>query len=832
MTAAQKMQLVMLVAPSGYGKTTLLTEVYDGLEAKNMRVIWINVTRGTHDGGWLSRALSEQVALLFDLRFQPSDTFTNIVFENLSEDNPLFVFIDNWNFLDEVSSAPLFERLLAETHGLIHFVVSSRSIPSFHYAPLRLNEELLELTSGDLSFTLEESSEVLGIFDEISQPLLQLIGKTQGWPAAVQMLKLALREGGSGLTLSENFDGAQADIARYFSSSFFDLLSEERKRFYLNLALFEEFRADLIETVFGPNVREPFRDLVLNGVFISEVFRGSGRYKLHPLLRDYLIDLRPEFSGLEPETQSLLKAAHFEREQGEIGGAIEYAIRSKQFSLAVELLSEHTAHITEIGRIHQFANWAGTLQGNGAVLPPDVARWYIWTLVFSGNWREAAAEAVKRPEVVDAEIETVIAAFSDDLDTMRSGLSEWRGIEKRQQMPFQAAVMHCAEAIAFLAEQRFSDAERSLNRAEFSIDQTESVFGRIWVAVLTAMLYYFRARLDLAERKIRDAIRLAERHFGPNSPTASLTREVAANIAFERCADEQAQSDLKLASVANRSPHLPFIMALTDNLVIELRLKWGAVGSVKPSASERMSLFKRAQKLSRELRSQFELDEAENAVAAYDVAQQQSNIGDNRSVWDIELIELSNSARLFLLQGNPKAALGILTPVLRRLGQSEGLTPLSLNVLRAAALYQVGETSSAVRLIIATTEKAVTGGALRRIFQDRRFIEGLLPALADAGHRAPLGDPEGWRRLRGLLNLKTFETKESSEVVELIEEPTARELELLEFVGLGLSNREIGERLGITVPTVKWHLHNLFSKLNVKNRGSALRVAREAGLVR
>ena len=60
---------------------------------------------------------------------------------------------------------------------------------------------------------------------------------------------------------------------------------------------------------------------------------------------------------------------------------------------------------------------------------------------------------------------------------------------------------------------------------------------------------------------------------------------------------------------------------------------------------------------------------------------------------------------------------------------------------------------------------------------------------------------------------------------------TEREREMLEFLDGGLSNQEIGVRLGIAVPTVKWHLHNLFSKIEVRNRASAVRLARDLHLI-
>jgi LuxR family maltose regulon positive regulatory protein len=56
-------------------------------------------------------------------------------------------------------------------------------------------------------------------------------------------------------------------------------------------------------------------------------------------------------------------------------------------------------------------------------------------------------------------------------------------------------------------------------------------------------------------------------------------------------------------------------------------------------------------------------------------------------------------------------------------------------------------------------------------------------------------------------------------------------LEVLELVAQGLSNRQIAERLFITVGTVKTHAHNIYGKLAVQRRTEAIARARELGLV-
>jgi LuxR family maltose regulon positive regulatory protein len=65
----------------------------------------------------------------------------------------------------------------------------------------------------------------------------------------------------------------------------------------------------------------------------------------------------------------------------------------------------------------------------------------------------------------------------------------------------------------------------------------------------------------------------------------------------------------------------------------------------------------------------------------------------------------------------------------------------------------------------------------------------------------------------------------------LVEPLTARELELLELVAGGLSNRQIAAELYIALGTVKSHLHNIYGKLNAQNRAQAVARAKELGLL-
>jgi ATP/maltotriose-dependent transcriptional regulator MalT len=56
---------------------------------------------------------------------------------------------------------------------------------------------------------------------------------------------------------------------------------------------------------------------------------------------------------------------------------------------------------------------------------------------------------------------------------------------------------------------------------------------------------------------------------------------------------------------------------------------------------------------------------------------------------------------------------------------------------------------------------------------------------------------------------------------------TGREKQILELAAEGMSNQEISDKIFVSLGTVKWHLHNVYDKLGVKNRTQALKAVQE-----
>jgi LuxR family maltose regulon positive regulatory protein len=188
-----------------------------------------------------------------------------------------------------------------------------------------------------------------------------------------------------------------------------------------------------------------------------------------------------------------------------------------------------------------------------------------------------------------------------------------------------------------------------------------------------------------------------------------------------------------------------------------------------------------------------------------------------------------SQARVHLAQGNPSAALTVLEPW-RRQVEEKGWADerLKVMILQTLVYHADGEKERALQLLGDVLALAEPEGFIRTLVDEELPMVRLLSEAAARGMM-----PEYVARLLAAFETepRNIENKSSTPAQPLVEPLSQRELEILQLIAQGLSNREISERLYLALDTVKGHNRNIFDKLQVQRRTEAVARARDLGLV-
>jgi LuxR family maltose regulon positive regulatory protein len=157
---------------------------------------------------------------------------------------------------------------------------------------------------------------------------------------------------------------------------------------------------------------------------------------------------------------------------------------------------------------------------------------------------------------------------------------------------------------------------------------------------------------------------------------------------------------------------------------------------------------------------------------------------------------------------------------------------LKAMVLEVSILHAVGAVDQALQLLRACVRQAQPQGSIRLFVDEGAPMHALLGHLREetdiANHVSQLLAAFGSPVTQPRLVLAPSAATPSHLPLGVI---SPRELEILQLIEQGHSNQKIGERLFLSLSTVKWHNQNIFAKLDVQRRTEAVARARQLNLL-
>ncbi|WP_232452609.1 LuxR C-terminal-related transcriptional regulator [Burkholderia ubonensis] len=860
-----------MIAPAGFGKTSVMAEWGEALCARDHLFAWLSLDEEDDDVqqfiSYLVATLSRtseilgrraEQFLLGDVPASRNTIVSVLVNEIAACQQQIFLVLDDF---DRLTSAPVLafvERLLRYAPDNFHVLLGVRSEPGLQLGKLGTPAKMLRVDAGDLRFSIDEAQ--IFFKQTVDVPLdrsaiAQLNDAAEGWVAGLQLASHALRKAFDPTRVASDLSNACLGVDTYFEDAVLGNLSPSIVDFLLRTSILDRFSAEVCDAVIGGGACswEKIEWLQRHNVFIQPLDDERRWFRYHALLAAALRRrVSREFLDELPELHR--RASRWFADSCLWTEAVKHTLAGGEIHQAAQWVERCASVMVDRCDVRRLLGWIGKMPEELVVERPRLRLAKVWGLALSMQTAEASEEIesivqdISRQGVNDnlfadsllqAELNVlrgIIAAFDDD--TERAITFGGEATEAALQMPPAARCFaETAKLFGLIYEGRF-DKVRQMRALTFRSESTQTpIYADAYRESMFGLAELVCGEFAEATRILEAAVSHAEIHLGPTSAAATLPAAYLALVYYERNDLERARKTISgRTSVALETCPLGALLRFTcaasrlyardgnisaalalieDARQVAARRKWLRLRVGCDGEAVRLYLH--------EGRLQQAIQTIESLRAVMP-ASRPVGMGTLLETWAIYSI---TCARVFVAEGRASEAVRQLTEVLPDLVVAKRWY---LNVQVSTLLALAYDLQSEERQALASLQNALAiarrtgivnafvdeGIALRPLIErlrklgpalesrNREFEDCLLLAF-DTGV-GPNGSPgrDSQRALSRLLS--------------------AREVEILGQVARGLSNKEIGRALQVAPETVKWHLKNIFEKLDVSSRTEAVRV--------
>ena len=858
-------RLVLFGAPAGYGKSTLAAQWYQRLRDAGAIVAWLGLDAEDNEPSVFAYHLAcaiesaapslgrNTIELLKASSLLPPRNIISSLLNAVSEiDSETYLFLEDFHVVPDQRCHALMTLILRYAPSNLHLVLLSRSEPRFSLSRLRLEDELVEVDLSLLRFTPEETNDFLG--EALSRQLgaagiAKLHSATEGWPAALQLARIALLNSTDPLAFVGTISGTTRTISEYFE----DMLATQPKPvvdFLLKTSILDRMNASLCSAVAGIlDATSMLQTLERDQLLLVPLDEHGNWYRYHHLLREFLLDrLRAE----RPDQVAVIyRRAHRWYSVRELWReAVQYAIAAEDYSLALEYIENCAMTLVGKGDLLTLLSWEQQLSKELMCSQLEVKLALAWGMSLVTRFKEAGVlltqveAGVRKSSGSDLwwrsrGARAVFCALSDDSASGPEVALECLAGHKFDAFYFTAlcnvlryAYLKSGDWNAFYA----------VPNPDVSVGETSYVLAENHRLCLYGLAAVKQLKFDEGLEFYTAAQSLAEKYAGSKSVTASMLTGLIARLQYERgdVADAEVRVLDSLDLIETTALHEGFLnayfvlvraAAIRGDRTRALRLLnraerlslergWGAVGAVFLMERTRILL------------ADGNISEANALLPAFEELHARHPAGSSCSSVAIRTWSMVSKGLIETASGNLKDAaisLGGAFDVL--LAAGDRLAALRVGIDLAVLHSRLGSSTKAYDLL----GQLMSWGAHANMSSfvldhDPRIV----PILSQARDVGVFDEDRGALKfVNGLLERLRKRARETGKpaVARPRDELTARERSIVEFIARGRSNKEIARELGVAPETIKTHLKRIFQKLSAESRTQAVVRAQSLGVL-
>ena len=875
-------KLMLVSAPAGFGKTTLLTQwlaAGPGAPADKRPAAWLSLDQGDNDPAsfWAyviaalrttSPGVGENaLALLRASGPPPVEVVLTALLNDLAAiAGDIVLVLDDYHVIDAPVVQDAMAFLLEHLPPRLHVVIAGRADPALPLARLRARGELAEIRAAELRFTPDEAAaylnEMMGL-QLSARDVAALEARTEGWIAALQLAALSVQGRDDVAGFIAGFAGDDRYVVDYLAEEVLARQPDRVQAFLLQTSVLGRLSGPLCDAVTGQGGGKAMLEALERGnLFLVPLDDRRRWYRYHHLFADVLqARLLDEQPGQVPDLHR--RASAWYERSGEQSLAIGHALAARDFSRAADLIERALPAMARTRQEATVRGWLEMIPDELVRVRPVLSVGFAGALLTGGElegiegrlrdaerWLDPPTGARAGSQSPPAEMvvtdEEEYRRLPGTIEMYRAGLALARGdlpgTLRHAQRTLELAAdddhLCRASASALLGlvywgrgdleagHRAYSACVAGLRRAGFVAD----ILG---CSIALADIRITQGRLGEALRTYEQALPLGPEQGGPVLRGTADMFVGMSEIARER-------DDLRAATQhLQRSQELGEHTGLPQNRY-RWRVAMARVAQAEENLPGALDLLNEAERLYVSdffpnvrpvpaLRARVWIAQGRLGEALGWAREQGLSVDDDLSyLREFEHITL---ARLLLARHEGERAESSLNEAARLLerlllraeeGRRTGRV-IEILVLRALAHQALEDIPAALGFLERAVALAEPEGYVRVFAEEGPPMAALLRAAAKQETRRSYV-----RRLLAAVS----ETGPDSPVRQALIDPLSeRELDVLRLLGTELDGPAIARELMVSLNTMRTHTKNIYAKLGVTNRRAALRRAAELDLL-
>jgi ATP/maltotriose-dependent transcriptional regulator MalT len=574
--------------------------------------------------------------------------------------------------------------------------------------------------------------------------------------------------------------------------------------------------------------------------------------RFHHLVGEFFRE-RYQRTASAPARECLVSGAHWLHTNGYVEEAVNCMIRAQDWEQAARWVADSLEELVFRRGYHQtILRWMNALPEASVDRHPIIRIQYAFALAFQPQHRAFEAQIYRLQELLqgleahpdqDARMIGELRCAVELLTAMSAGLrdegerggqlaAEWlarwpdESYRRKGVMGNVLAFGHKTRSEIQRGLQVIAETRRWLERAE-------GFYALAWTAYLDAVLHLKRGGYSNAKIACKDGLDVVERELRGHLPQASMLQALLAGIAYEFDEIGQAVEHIERAMNGVNDGHADAVIVayLTQARLQRLRRDEESALAILREGQEigqrrgleRVTLSLAAEECAGLARAG-RYEDARLVAVRFGFDELPARGGPSELASDKAL----RAASRYMLPQFPQLVIQALDDAIEQSRRRDlAHRSVELLLIRAVAHKQTGNHAGASTDLEEALTIAAPRGYLRVFLDEGREIAALVnrlePERLHGSQAAPLA-----RRLQQAMGKSPGTGRQPSSLTERL---TRREISILQRLETGLSNKEIAEAIFVSEGTLKWHLHNVYSKLDVKNRSGAMMRARTLGIL-